>query len=106
MVPCTILQRDGRMYGPVVAAGKVEAAEAEPAELFVVVMKTEGEEGGEKAFSLMEFFSLVVCVNSRISVFSFFHCDTVRQTQLTCLSYLGSVAVTSAEIRDIVGYKK
>lgn len=39
-----MVQRDGRTYAPVVAAGKVEAPKVEPAEVFVVVMKTEGVE--------------------------------------------------------------
>lgn len=45
MVPCTILQCDGRTKGPVVAAGKVAAAAAVAgevaAEVFVMVTKTE-----------------------------------------------------------------
>lgn len=51
MVPCTIEQRDGRTKGPVVAAGKVEAAAVAGevvAEVFVMVTKTEcgRQEGG------------------------------------------------------------
>ena len=46
VVPCVMVQRDGRTKGPVVAAGKVEAAAAAvagevAAEVFVMVMKTE-----------------------------------------------------------------
>lgn len=50
MVPCTVEQRDGRTWGPLVAAGKTVAAEA--AEVFVVVMRTEqrGEENWVKVF--------------------------------------------------------
>ena len=40
-VPCTVVQRDGRTKGPVVAAGKVVAAAAVAAEVFVMVIKTE-----------------------------------------------------------------
>lgn len=50
VVPCTVEQRDGRTWGPLVAAGKTVAAEA--AEVFVVVIKTEqrGEENWVKVF--------------------------------------------------------
>ncbi len=44
VVPCTIVQRDGRTKGPVVAAGKVAAAAVAgevAAEVFVMVTKTE-----------------------------------------------------------------
>lgn len=44
VVPWTIVQRDGRTKGPVVAAGKVEAAAVAgelAAEVFVMVTKTE-----------------------------------------------------------------
>lgn len=45
VVPCTIVHRDGRIWGPVVAAGKVDAAAAVDgevaAEVFVMVTKTE-----------------------------------------------------------------
>lgn len=45
VVPCTIVQRDGRTKGPAVAAGKVAAAAVltveVAAEVFVMVTKTE-----------------------------------------------------------------
>lgn len=52
MVPCVTVQRDGRTEGPVVAAGKVEAAAVAgevAAEVFVMVTKTERrrQEGGK-----------------------------------------------------------
>lgn len=40
VVPCTVEQRDGRTKGPVVAAGRVEAAAAAAVEVFVMVTKT------------------------------------------------------------------
>lgn len=53
VVPCTVVQRDGRTKGPVVAAGKVTAAAVltveVAAEVFVIVTKTEKgrQVGGE-----------------------------------------------------------
>lgn len=52
VVPCVIVQRDGRTRGPLVAAGMVEAAAAAvageaAADVFVIVTKTESGERGE-----------------------------------------------------------
>lgn len=48
VVPCVMVQRDGRTFGPLVAAGRTEAAavaEEVAADVFVMVTKTEGGQG-------------------------------------------------------------
>lgn len=50
VVPCVMVQRDGRTFGLVVAAGRMEAAAVAgevAAEVFVMVTKTEGRGHGE-----------------------------------------------------------
>lgn len=49
VVPCVMVHRDGRMFGPLVAAGRTEAAavaEEVAVDVFVMVTKTEG--GGQE----------------------------------------------------------
>lgn len=51
VVPCVMVQRDGRTFGPLVAAGRTEAAavaEEVAADVFVMVTKTEGGGQGER----------------------------------------------------------
>lgn len=51
VVPCVMVQRDGRTFGPLVAAGRTEAAavaEEVAADVFVTVTKTEGGGQGER----------------------------------------------------------
>lgn len=65
VVPCTMVQRDGRTKAPVVAAGKIEAAAAVAAEVaaevFVMVTKTEWgrQERGEVSRCRLCFHSLL-----------------------------------------------
>ncbi len=76
VVPCVIVQRDGRTEGPLVAAGKVEAAavaEEVAAEVFVMVTKTERreQEGGKVSCCSV----LIPCCNifSAVDFYGFIH---------------------------------
>lgn len=84
VVPCTTVQRDGRTKGPMVAAGRMDAA-AVAAEVFVMVTKTEWERPGRRIvgdFILCcnIFYYFKVAFFSVISVIALVHCaDNVHE---------------------------
>lgn len=72
VVPCVMVQRDGRTFGPVVAAGRMEAAAVAgevAVEVFVMVTKTEGRGHGEGKVRKVGLFKLYCNTFSAVGLF-------------------------------------